>query len=99
MSQWTDRITQHPVFAEFSALGTVIDRAASRWGIDAATLTSVERLRSVLTYCGKRIATADPDLVDPRSLAAVAKALASVKAELDAYATDLNAAHIETANA
>src|SRR5687767_5312656 len=99
MSHWTDRIKQHPVFEEFAALGPLIDRATGRWNLDAATVASLERLRSVLTYCGKRVAAADPNLVDPRSLSSIAKALASVRTEIEAYLTDSSGTHLDTAHA
>lgn len=99
MSQWTDRVKEHAVFTELGALGPVIDRTASRWGIDAAAISAVERIRSVLTYCGKRIAAADPNLIAPRTLTAIANAMAATRTELEAYNSDSNAAHLDTANA
>lgn len=99
MSQWSDRVTQHALKTELAGLGPAIDRVAGKWGIDAPTIASIERIRTVLTFVGKRFAAADPELVDPRPLSALAKALATARAELEAYAADSNVAHIDTANA
>lgn len=68
MSQWIERINTHPVWDELKSLGLAIDLAATREGNDAATIDGLERIRTVLAFCGKRLAATDPVLIDPRAL-------------------------------
>jgi hypothetical protein len=99
MSTWTDRIRGHEVWKELDGLGPAIDRAESRWTTDAQAKEGLQRLRAVLGFCGKRLAATDPDLLEPRPLATLARALTAARAELEAFVTDQNAAHVVAANA
>lgn len=99
MSQWIDRINSHPVWGELKSLGIAIDRAVAREGNEAAVIDGLERIRTVLTFCGKRIAATDPVLIDPRSLTTVNSHLTAAKSEIELYVTDGVASHINTANA
>jgi len=98
MSTWTERIRTHDVWTQLEALGPVIDNAKLRAVFDIPATEGLERLRAVLRFCGKRLASADPDLVDPRPLASLVKSLMTARAELDAYIGDQNIAHITNAN-
>jgi hypothetical protein len=99
MSQWIARINDHPVWNELTALGPVLDRALARDGNDAAAVDGLERIRTVLASCGKRLAATDPVLIDPRALTGIVSQLTPAKVEIEAYATDGNSTHISTANA
>lgn len=98
MSQWNDRIRNHAVWATLKSLGPAIDQAAERKGIDAGAVDSLERLRAVLSFCGKRLAAADPFLSDPRPLDRIHGFLNSAVAEVQAYVSDGNVGHLATAN-
>jgi hypothetical protein len=98
MSTWTDRIRTHDVWKQLEALGPVIDNAKIRAVFDIPATEGLERLRAVLGFCGKRLASADPDLVDPRPLASLVKSLTTARAELDTYIADQNSAHVTNAN-
>lgn len=99
MSQWIDRINTHPIWELLTSLGLTIDRALARDENDAAVIDGLERIRTVLTFCGKRLATTDPVLVNPRSLNELNNQLTVARTELDAYVSDGVASHITTANA
>lgn len=98
MSQWDKRISDHAIWAELKATGEAIDRALTREGISVESIAGVERLRTILSLCGKRLASVDPILIDPRVPAALNKHLITVKGELDAFAGDGNPEHISNAN-
>lgn len=98
MGQWIERINTHPIWDELKSLGLAIDNAAAREGNDAAVVDGLERMRTVLAFCGKRLAATDPVLVDPRSLTGLNNQLAVARSEIDAYVTDGVASHIITAN-
>jgi hypothetical protein len=59
MSPWDERIRGHRVWTEMATLGPAIDQSLSVEGITPDSILDLERLKAVLTYCGKRIAAAD----------------------------------------
>jgi len=81
------------------ALGPKIDEAVALEGIDPATVDSLERLRTVLTFCGKRLGGTDPLTIPPASLDSLAGSLESQQSEIDAFAADSDPAHLANANA
>ncbi len=99
MSQWADRIRNHPVWEQLSALGPAIDQAVAReGGIDPQSADSLERLRTVLTFTGKRLAATDPFTTTPGALDAIVTALRSAVTEIQTFASDGNTNHLNTAN-
>jgi hypothetical protein len=59
---------------------------------------ALERLRSVLAFCGKRLGGADPLVLLPQALDTIAGALESQKSEIDAFISDRNQTHLTNAN-
>src|SRR5438045_3604000 len=55
MSDWIERVQNHRVWTLMKDLGPLIDNAINLEDVDAVTLAGLERLRAVLTYCGKRL--------------------------------------------
>src|SRR4051812_9789078 len=98
MSNWIDQVQKHRVWTLMSEVGRLIDRAMSTEAIEADTISGLQRLRAVLTYCGKRLGGGDPLLILPSNLEALAGAFESQKTEIQAFSTDRNPAHIATAN-
>jgi hypothetical protein len=98
MSNWIDQIQNHRVWTLMSDVGPLIDRAMSADEIEVDTISGLERLRAVLSYCGKRLGGGDPLLILPGSLEALAGVFESQKTELQAFVTDRNPAHIINAN-
>lgn len=99
MSQWIERIKIHPVWEELKSLGSAIDLALAREGNDADVIDGIERIRTVLAFCGKRLAATDPILIEPRPLNTLASNLTLTKKEIEAYVSDGLSAHISAANA
>lgn len=98
MSQWSERVRGLPIWQQFEALGPAIDQAESRDGQDPITGEGLGRLRTVLTFLGKRAAVIDPLLVHPGPLENAAAALQNAVAEVQQFIADGNASHIVTAN-
>jgi uncharacterized membrane-anchored protein YhcB (DUF1043 family) len=99
MSQWADRIRDHAVWQHLAALGPSIDQARARGELDPQTVDGLERVRAVLAFLGKRLATADPFTTHPAPLDTLASALQSATAELHAFVADGSPGHITNANA
>ena len=98
MSEWTLRVTDHRVWNEMKAFGPVLDSALRVEDIDANAIEAIERLRSILALCGKRLGGSDPLNIAPASLDAIAGSISSQKTEVEAFITDRNAAHLASAN-
>ena len=99
MSEWESRIRNHRVWALMKALGPSIDKALETSGIESSTLQSIERLRVVLSFCGKRLGASDPLTVLPSTLDALAGAFETQATELAGFLNDANVAHVNGANA
>jgi hypothetical protein len=82
-----------------TALGPVIDRAVAREDIDPSSIDGLERVRAVLAFTGKRLAGADPQLIQLAPLDGIASLLQSMLSEIDAFITDGDAGHVTDANA
>jgi len=98
MSEWTTRIQDHRVWGAMQALGPSIDRAVSLDDIESTALEALERLRTVLAFCGKRIGGSDPLTVLPAPLEPIATSFDSAKAEIDAFVNDRDRGHLDRAN-
>jgi hypothetical protein len=98
MSQWTDRVRQHGVWQQLGSLGSAIDQSLERDGVDALAMEGLERLRAVLTFAGKRLGGADPQLIDPGSLNTLSGALQQAVVELELFVADGDVTHIANAN-
>lgn len=99
MSHWIERIKTNVVWDGLKSLGLAIDLAVAREGNDATTIDGLERMRTVLAFCGKRLAATDPVLIEPSSLDTLARHLVLAKSEIEAYVADGIPSHITTANA
>jgi len=98
MGELVDRIRNHRVWTDLTNLGPVIDRAAQQEGNDAATAEGLHRIRAVLTFCGKRLASIDPFLVQVKPLTNISNALVTAQGELEAFVNDGGTAHVASAN-
>jgi hypothetical protein len=79
-------------------LGPKIDEVEQLESLDPTALDALERLRIVLTLCGKRLGGTDPLTIPPVPLDAIAGSLDSARAEIEAYVTDRSAPHLFNAN-
>jgi len=99
MSQWTDRIRNHAVWKQLEALGPILDAASAVEDSTPLAIGGLERLKTVLTHIGKRLAAVDPDLVHPPTLDTLNSSLSSVIAEVQGFMGDANDARLNNANA
>lgn len=98
MSQWLDQVKNHQIWQVLNSLGPAIDEAINQKGIDSSAVESLARLRTVLSFTGKRLAGADAYLLQIGPLDNLASALQSATTEVQAFITDGNAGRINIAN-
>ncbi len=87
MSQWIERVRGHAIWQELDALGATIDGALARELITSDNILALERLRSVLTYYGRRLAATDPALVPLAHLESVITNFCNARAHVTAFTT------------
>ena len=98
MTQFSERYKSHQVWQVLQNLGPAIDNAFTREGTDTETLDSIARLKSILTFVGRRLAGADPYLFQAVSLDNLGSALQSVTQEAQNFIANGNVGHIANAN-
>lgn len=98
MTQWSERYKNHQVWQLLQNLGPAIDNAFNREGIDTETLDSLARLKSILSFVGRRLAGADPYLFHGSIFDNVGSSLQSVTQEVQNFIANGNVAHIVNAN-
>lgn len=99
MSQWSERVSAHPVWQSLNEVGPAIDDAAAKDGNDEASVESLGRLKTVLAFVGKRLAGADPSLVHTTPLDGINTALQSMLSLVQAYVSDGSPTSLQNANA
>lgn len=70
-----EQFRNHLVWTSLRDLGPLIDQAMANEGLEAEGLEELARLKSVLSFTGKRLAGADPYLFQPTILDAISTAL------------------------
>ncbi len=98
MSQWADRIQNHQVWQHLNTLGPAIDQARVREGIEPQTIHTLERIRAVLAFTGKRLAAADPFTTQPTPLDGIATAFQNATSEIQSFIANGNQGHVVNAN-
>jgi hypothetical protein len=98
MSDWTDRIDNHTVWQQMKTLGPAIDQALQRDGIEPSSIEGLDRVRTILTFAGKRLAGADRRLISANSLDAIAGGFQQATSEIEAFVADGSGAHVANAN-
>jgi len=98
MSSWDERTKQHRIWEELRALGPTLDRAINEGDSSTDAISAIERIRVVLEFIGKRLASADPLLVASTPIEEIASLITSSRSEVDAYISNRNVAHLINAN-
>lgn len=98
MGNHIERITSHAVWQEMETLGNLIDKVVSLNQLDPEIVDDVERVRTVLAYCGKRLASTDPALLLPVTLDTINTMLNQIRTELELFINNRNTSHINTVN-
>ena len=97
MQLWTDEFKNSRVWALLDELGASLDQALDRTGNDAATVEGLARLKSVLTFCGKRLEGTDPFLLQPGAVDNIAARVESTVQEVKSFVTNGDVGHIANA--
>ena len=98
MSTWTDRVRSHPVWQQLQLLGPAVDQALGREGSDPSVSEGLVRLKAVLAFIGRRLATADSLLVQTGPLDNINTYVQSATNEIQAFNSTGNPANVANAN-
>lgn len=98
MSEWSDRFRNSPIWKALDDLGPAIDNAENRDGIEPPSLEALARLRLALTFIGKRLAAADPLLIQPGPIDSAASHLQSAITEVQQFTANGSQGHLTNAN-
>jgi hypothetical protein len=98
MSEWISRVRDHRIWGLMQSFGPTIDKAIGLDNIDPAIADSLERLKAILTLCGKRLGGTDPLTILPAILDSLAGSFETQNNEVDAFVTDGDPTHVANAN-
>ncbi|HEY2819859.1 MAG TPA: hypothetical protein VGJ06_02360, partial [Candidatus Acidoferrum sp.] len=98
MGEWISRVTNHRIWELMATLGASIDSATKIEQINSDALEALERLRLILTFCGKRLGGTDPLTIAIGTLDAIATLIENIISQIVEFAADLNVAHLVDAN-
>lgn len=98
MSQWTERLKIHPIWNHLQNLGPVIDDALKREGIESLLIEGLARLKAVLAFTGRRLAGADPFILNFGILDNLGNQFQSIVLEVQNFTANGNTGHITNAN-
>jgi hypothetical protein len=80
------------------SVGPLIDQAGRLADVEPEAVEALERLRSVLALCGKRLGGIDPLTISTGSLDSIAVGFDQQKAAIEAFISDRSTAHLIDAN-
>lgn len=98
MTQWSDKFKSHQLWQHLQELGPAIDSAFNVEGVEPETLDGLARLKSILSFTGRRLSGADPYLIQVGPFDALGTALQNMIQEVQSFIADGNVSHIATAN-
>jgi hypothetical protein len=98
MSQWNDKLNNHPVFSQWESLGNLIHREWSEALLEPNIFESIARMKKVYAYVGDILDKADPELTPQSSLSGMQGAVTKCIAELNAFIGNNNEGHLNNAN-
>lgn len=98
MSQWTERYKDHSIWSQLQNLGPAIDDALKREGLEPQTAEGLARLKAVLAFTGRRLAGADPFLLNFAALDNLSTQFQSIIQEVQAFTASGNVGNITNAN-
>ena len=98
MTQWSDKFKTHQLWQHLQELGPAIDSAFNAEEIEPESLDGLARLKSILSFTGRRLSGADPHLFQSGSFDGLAAALQNMIQEVQSFIGDGNVSHITSAN-
>lgn len=98
MTQWADRLANHPLFNHLQKLGPAIDDALKRENLEPQAAESLARLKSVLTFAGRRLAGADPFILQFSAVDNLGSQFQAIVNEVQQFTANGNIGHLTNAN-
>jgi hypothetical protein len=98
MAQWSDRLTSHPLFNHLQNLGPAIDNALNRENLDPQAVEGLSRLKSVLAFTGRRLAGADPFILQFGVVDNLGNHFQAIITEVQQFTANGNIGHLTNAN-
>jgi hypothetical protein len=98
MSIWTERIDASQILVRLRELGPAIDEALARDDNEDTDVDTLARLRTVLTFIGKRLDAADGHLLLASNLESLAGAIGNVTSHVKGFAKDGGTEQLTHAN-
>ena len=98
MSEWLERFRASPIWKAMDDLGPAIDSATTRDEIEPESLEALARLRTALTFIGKRLAAADPLLIQPGPIDNAGSYFANATSEVQQFTANGSQGHLTNAN-
>lgn len=98
MSEWSDRLRASLVWRVLEELGPALDSAERREDLDATSLEALARIRTALSFIGRRLATADPTLVQIAPIDAAGNHIQSAVSEVQQFTANGSHGHLTNAN-
>jgi len=98
MARWTDRLANHPLFDHLQNLGPVIDDALSRENLDSQATEGLARLKAVLAFAGRRLAGADPFILQFGVVDNLGNQFQTIINEVQQFTAKGNIGHLTNAN-
>ena len=99
MAQWSERLASHPLFNHLQDLGPAIDNALNRENLDPQAVEGLSRLKSVLTFAGRKLAGADAFIVQLGVVDNLDSQFQSMINEVQQFTANGNIGHLTNANA
>ncbi|MFN8650579.1 MAG: hypothetical protein U0133_16100 [Gemmatimonadales bacterium] len=99
MDLWSSRLKDHDIWPTLTELGQALDVASQRDGIEPTTREGLARLKTVLTFVGKRLSAADPHVVLLGTVDAVRNSMREALSAVKAFTDSGEPANVQNANA
>jgi hypothetical protein len=98
MAQWVNRFKNHPIWESLHNLGPAIDDALTREGAEPQAIEGLARLKAVLAFTGKRLAGADPFIINFAILDKLASHFQAIIPEIQNFTANGSDGHLTNAN-
>jgi uncharacterized membrane protein YsdA (DUF1294 family)/predicted nucleic acid-binding Zn-ribbon protein len=97
MSNWVERVKNHPAIGKFATILTHIEQAEQLAGENTEAREALDRIHAVVMHAKRRFDVLDPVLIPKQSLQNLDSNLSSMLQTLQAYVNDKNKSHLQTA--
>lgn len=98
MSQWNEKLNNHPVFSLWEALGNLLYREWGETWLTSNTFESIARMKKAYSYVSGVLENADPELTPNVTLSGLQGAVTKCTNELNAFIGSKNEGHLNNAH-